>query len=364
MTGVRAADAGPRARAALEQLLAGPQQPATDTAIPRRRRARGRRDRERHRDGELLARSSARRRAPPRARSSARSTQFPSVRAVRSRSTGSRWRSRTAPATTSPGPRRPADYADLTPDALIFVRTPDRDSTVTSPVDVEGTADRLRGDAPAGDLERRQARRHEDDHGQQRRPRARHVVAAAHAPEGRRQAAPLRAVGRGRLAPARDGGPAARAVAPTNGQWEPPPNRGYNSRADRSPVAQLAERSAVNRNVVGSSPTRGAQGKRESGNPEPYTRVRSAGAPRKQGWSYPVDRDLIAHRRESAASADAAPPRRRARTIAPAELLARVEHNTRAPYLIRWLLHGHLAEQTPAGLIAAAKTRELAAGLG
>ena len=45
--------------------------------------------------------------------------------------------------------------------------------------------------------------------------------------------------------------------------------------------------------------------------------------------------------------------------------LARVEHtNTRAPHLIRWLLDEHLAEQAAAGLVATAKTRELAAGPG
>ena len=52
-------------------------------------------------------------------------TQFPSVRRV---AIGSR------PAAVR------ADYADLTPDALIFVESPRRDSTVTSPVAVSGTA--------------------------------------------------------------------------------------------------------------------------------------------------------------------------------------------------------------------------------
>ena len=61
--------------------------------------------------------------------------------------------------------------------------------------------------------------------------------------------------------------------------------------------------------------------------------------------------------------------RRRGRRIALppelADLLARVEHtNTRAPHLIRWLLDEHLAEQAAAGLVATAKTRELAAGPG
>jgi Immunoglobulin-like domain of bacterial spore germination/Sporulation and spore germination len=38
-------------------------------------------------------------------------------------------------------PATNADYVDLTPDALIFVRTPLRDSTVSSPVRLAGTAD-------------------------------------------------------------------------------------------------------------------------------------------------------------------------------------------------------------------------------
>lgn len=37
-------------------------------------------------------------------------------------------------------PATRADYVDLTPDAQIFVETPKRDSTVSSPVDVSGTA--------------------------------------------------------------------------------------------------------------------------------------------------------------------------------------------------------------------------------
>ena len=248
------------ARAALEQLLAGPPRRLHD-GDPARRRARGRRDRGRHRDGDA---------SRPKLGTPTRSaqgqivctlTQFPSVRAVRIEVDGN--------AGDAPGRRRrrphadpatAADYADLTPDALIFVRTPARDSTVTSPVDVAGTADRLRGDDPARDPERRQARAARRRSRRATAPRSRGTWSATlDAADGRRDARPLRAVGRGRLAPARDGGPAARAVVPTNGQWEPRPNRGYNARADRSPVAQLAEHSAVNRNVVGSSPTRGAR---------------------------------------------------------------------------------------------------------
>jgi hypothetical protein len=68
-------------------------------------------------------------------------------------------------------------------------------------------------------------------------------------------------------------------------------------------------------------------------------------------------------RRDRRTAAAAEPGRPTA--IAPAELLARVEHNnTRARHLIGWLLREHLAERTPGGLVATAKTRELAAGLG
>ena len=66
--------------------------------------------------------------------------QFPSVRAVRIEVNGK-------PASLQDGSgeglTRPAvgtDYQDLTPDALIFVRTPLRDATVTSPVEAAGTA--------------------------------------------------------------------------------------------------------------------------------------------------------------------------------------------------------------------------------
>jgi hypothetical protein len=57
-------------------------------------------------------------------------TQFPSIRAVLLKDRS--WTEYTT--------ERRSDYADLTPNALIFVASPLRDSTVSSPVRVSGTA--------------------------------------------------------------------------------------------------------------------------------------------------------------------------------------------------------------------------------
>jgi len=58
-------------------------------------------------------------------------TQFPSITAVDG-----------GPFTT---PASRADFADLTPNAAIFVAEPERDSTIASPVQVSGTADVFEG---------------------------------------------------------------------------------------------------------------------------------------------------------------------------------------------------------------------------
>ena len=63
-----------------------------------------------------------------------------------------------------PPARRRADYTDLTSDALIFVRTPARDSTVSSPVHLAGTADTFEATFQIDIRQDGKARRHEDDH--------------------------------------------------------------------------------------------------------------------------------------------------------------------------------------------------------
>jgi hypothetical protein len=67
-------------------------------------------------------------------------TQFPSVRAARIVVGGRPVTLQDGSGADLTGPATSADYSDLTPDALIFVRTPARDSTVSSPVELAGTA--------------------------------------------------------------------------------------------------------------------------------------------------------------------------------------------------------------------------------
>ena len=68
-------------------------------------------------------------------------TQFPTVRRVSIVAGGSAVTLRNGEGRPLPNGATAADYVDLTPDALIFVSTPARDSTVTSPVRVAGTSD-------------------------------------------------------------------------------------------------------------------------------------------------------------------------------------------------------------------------------
>lgn len=67
-------------------------------------------------------------------------TQFPSVHAAVIDAEGTPVSLSNDAGETIYTPAGRADYADLTPDALIFVASPARDSTVTSPVHVSGTA--------------------------------------------------------------------------------------------------------------------------------------------------------------------------------------------------------------------------------
>jgi len=67
-------------------------------------------------------------------------TQFPSVRGVTIEAGGEPVLLQDGAGQTLTRPATSADYGDLTSDAFIFVRTPERDSTVTSPVEASGTA--------------------------------------------------------------------------------------------------------------------------------------------------------------------------------------------------------------------------------
>jgi hypothetical protein len=67
-------------------------------------------------------------------------TQFPSVHAGVIDANGSPVSLSNGAGETILGPATRADYVDLTPDAPIFVASPGRDSTVTSPLRVFGTA--------------------------------------------------------------------------------------------------------------------------------------------------------------------------------------------------------------------------------
>ncbi|MBV8396873.1 MAG: GerMN domain-containing protein [Actinobacteria bacterium] len=67
-------------------------------------------------------------------------TQFPTVRSVAVDSAGSPLGLQDGSGTTLLRPAGRSDFADLTPAALIFVSSPARGSTVTSPVQLAGTA--------------------------------------------------------------------------------------------------------------------------------------------------------------------------------------------------------------------------------
>jgi hypothetical protein len=127
------------ARAALDQLLAGPQHDGYETAIPRGVEL----EDVAIENGIATASLSAKLGSPTRsAQGQIVSTlsQFPTVRAVRIEVDGKPVALQDGSGDDLTAPATNADYTDLTPGALIFVRTPERDSTVTSPVDLEGTA--------------------------------------------------------------------------------------------------------------------------------------------------------------------------------------------------------------------------------
>jgi ABC-type phosphate transport system substrate-binding protein len=67
-------------------------------------------------------------------------TQFPSVTGALVTAAGSPVPLANGADRTLQGPATRRDYEDLTPDAQIFIVTPKRDSTVSSPVEVTGTA--------------------------------------------------------------------------------------------------------------------------------------------------------------------------------------------------------------------------------
>jgi hypothetical protein len=126
------------ARAALEQLLAGP--PAGyETAIPRGAQL----EDVAIQDGVATASFSSALGAPTRTAQGqivSTLTQFPTVRAAKIVVDGKPVALQDGSGTDLTRPATGVDYADLTSDALIFVRTPARDSTVTSPVELAGTA--------------------------------------------------------------------------------------------------------------------------------------------------------------------------------------------------------------------------------
>ena len=181
-------------------------------------------------------------------------TQFPTVKGVVIDAVGAPVRLSNGAGRTAYTPVSRDAYIDLTPDAPIFVETPKRDSTVSSPVEASGTAVVFEATFAV------------DIYADGKLLRTETITTSAGAPErgtwaitldlppGARRAPFLRAIGKGRLAPARD-----RACPPRH-LTRPEPRRAAVTMTplERSPVAQLAERSAVNRNVVGSSPTRGA----------------------------------------------------------------------------------------------------------
>jgi hypothetical protein len=126
------------ARAALTELLAGPPG-GYQTAIPPGVEL----DQVTIEDGIATARFSgelgqASRRAQAQIVSTL--TQFPSIRAARIEAGGNEVELEGGGGRALGRPASAGDYGDLTADALIFVRKPARDSTVTSPVTAEGTA--------------------------------------------------------------------------------------------------------------------------------------------------------------------------------------------------------------------------------
>ncbi len=72
-------------------------------------------------------------------------TQFPSVRGVEALSGTRRIALEDGAERRLARPATRLDFVDLTPDALIYVEEPRRDSTVTSPVRARGTADTFEG---------------------------------------------------------------------------------------------------------------------------------------------------------------------------------------------------------------------------
>ena len=106
-----------------------------------------------------------------------------------------------------------SDYADLTADALIFVREPARDSTVSTPVRASGTANVYEATLQVEIWRGGELVDTAHDHGNVGLGHARHVVGDAAAAERRREAALLRTFRGRRLAPARDGGPAPRPLS-------------------------------------------------------------------------------------------------------------------------------------------------------
>jgi hypothetical protein len=67
-------------------------------------------------------------------------TQFPTVKGVAIHAAGSPVKLSNGAGSTAYTPASRGAYVDLTPDAPIFVETPKRDSTISSPVEVSGTA--------------------------------------------------------------------------------------------------------------------------------------------------------------------------------------------------------------------------------
>ena len=247
------------ARAALEQLLAGPRA-GYQTGDPG-----GRRSSKACRSSPTASRprasraSSATRPRTAQGQIVSTLTQFPTVRAVRIEVDGKpvaapgRRRRRPPPGRDERRLRRPHPRrVHLRPHAGARLHR-------LEPGHAAGTATVFEATFDVEIWQGRQARRHEDDHGERRRSRARHVVVATstcrRATSGSsstsRRPRTARTCTRRRSC-CTCSRPDQRPVAPAPDRW-------LQFAADRSPVAQLAERSAVNRNVVGSSPTRGAK---------------------------------------------------------------------------------------------------------
>jgi hypothetical protein len=126
------------ARAALEQLLAGPPS-GFETTLPPGVEL----EELTIADGHARARFSGALGVPPRtAQAQIVSTlaQFPTVRRVSVLVDGKHVPLENGAGRPVAGGATASDYVDLTPEALIFVREPARDSTVSSPVRASGTA--------------------------------------------------------------------------------------------------------------------------------------------------------------------------------------------------------------------------------